>query len=218
MKITRDTLAVLRNFASINSNLLIEKGNVLRTINSQKNVLSDAAVIEDFPKNFGIYDLNEFLGVIGLFTDPDIEFKDKFAVIKEGSSSVKFYAADAAVLTIPTKNIVFPEADIEFTLTTAQLATIQKAASQLRAVDVSFVGDGSTLNILVGDLKNAASNSFNIGIGETTQTFTANIKIENMKLMASDYVVSLSSKKISRFVSADGKVNVFIAMESTSTF
>lgn len=218
MKITRDTLAVLRNFASINSNLLIEKGNVLRTINSQKNVLSDAAVIEDFPKNFGIYDLNEFLGVIGLFTDPDIEFKDKFAVIKEGSSSVKFYAADAAVLTIPTKNIVFPEADIEFTLTTAQLATIQKAASQLRAVDVSFVGDGSTLNILVGDLKNAASNSFNIGIGETIQTFTANIKIENMKLMASDYVVSLSSKKISRFVSADGKVNVFIAMESTSTF
>ena len=218
MKISKDTLAVIRNFASINSNLLIEKGNVLRTINSQKNVLSDATLAEDFPKNFGIYDTNEFLGVIGLFTDPDIEFKDKFAVIKEGSSSVKFYAADAAVLTVPTKNIVFPEADIEFTLTAAQLATIQRAASQLRAVDVSFVGDGSALTILVGDLKNASSNSFSIGIGETTQTFTANIKIENMKLMASDYVVSLSSKKISRFVSADGKVNVFIAMESTSTF
>lgn len=216
MKISKDTLAVIRNFASINSNLLIEKGSVLRTINAQKNVLSDATVAEDFPKNFGIYDCNEFLGAIGLFTDPDIEFKDKFAVIKEGSSSIKFYAADAAVLTVPTKNITFPGTDVEFTLSAASLATIQKAASQLRAVDVSITGDGKLLNIVVGDLKNPLANSFSIGIGETDKSFSANLKIENLKLMASDYVVSLSSKKISRFVSADGKVNVFVAMEASS--
>lgn len=216
MKISKDTLAVIRNFASINANLLIEKGSVLRTINAQKNVLSDATVAEEFPKNFGIYDTNEFLGAIGLFTDPDIEFKDKFAVIKEGSSSIKFYAADSAVLTVPTKNITFPGTDVEFTLSAAALATVQKAASQLRAVDIAIVGDGKMLNIVVGDLKNPLANSFSIGIGETDKTFSANLKIENLKLMASDYVVSLSSKKISRFVSADGKVNVFVAMESSS--
>lgn len=218
MKLSKDTLSVLKNFASINSNLMLKPGGVLSTINAQKNVLADAVIAEDFPTEFGVYDTNEFLGVIGLFTDPDIEFKDKFAKISEGSSSVKFYAADASVLTVPTKQIKFPASDVDFVLTAAQLATIQKTAAVLRAVDVSIVGDGKELEITVGDLKNPTSNSFNIGVGATDKKFVANLKIDNMKLMSQDYNVSLSAKKISRFVSVDGKVTVFIAMESTSEF
>lgn len=221
MKISKETLAVLRNFAGINSNLLIKEGSVLSTINAQKNVLADCTIAETFPRDFGIYDTNEFLGVIGLFNDPDLEFKEKFAVIKEGSSSVKFYAADPSVLTVPpVKKIVFPKADVEFLLTTAQLATIQKTSAVLRAVDVSIIGKDGELSIVVGDLKNPTSNNFSIGMGTMADPveFTANLKIDNMRLMSQDYKCSISSKKISRWVSADDKMTVFIALETSSSF
>lgn len=186
-------------------------------MNAQKNVLADVIVTETFPIDFGIYDTNEFLGIISLFNEPEIEFKESYATIKEGSSSVKFYAADSSVLTVPAKKVTFPNADVSFSLTSTQLATIQKTASVLRAVDVSIIGKNGALSILVGDLKNATSNNFNVEIGETEKEFTANLKIENLKMMPGlDYEVSISSKKISRFVSND--LTYFVALESTSEF
>lgn len=217
MKISKETISLLKNFSSINSNLLIKKGSSLSTMNAQKNVLADVIVTETFPIDFGIYDTNEFLGIISLFNEPEIEFKESYATIKEGSSSVKFYAADSSVLTVPAKKVTFPNADVSFSLTSTQLATIQKTASVLRAVDVSIIGKNGALSILVGDLKNATSNNFNVEIGETEKEFTANLKIENLKMMPGlDYEVSISSKKISRFVSND--LTYFVALESTSEF
>jgi hypothetical protein len=217
MKLSKETLAVIRNFAGINQNLLIKKGNQLDTINVQKNVIASASVDETFDTQFGIYDAGEFLGVIGLFSNPDIEFKEKFAVIKEGGSSVKFYAADESVLTVPTKSVKFPDADIHFELSEEQLATIQKTASVLRALDVSVIGKDGKLVVCVGDLKNTTANTFNLELGDTDAAdFTANIKIENLKLMPRKYTVSISRKKISRFVSEDGKLTVYVALESTS--
>jgi hypothetical protein len=216
MRISKDTMAVLRNFASINQNLLIKEGNVLNTINVQKNVIASATVAETFPKQFGIYDTNEFLGIISAFNEPELEFKDKYVVFKEGGSSVKFYAADESVLTVPQKKVVFPASDIEFDLSAQQLSTIQKMASVLRAVDVSVVGKDGTLSIVIGDLKNATANSYNLELSTTDKEFTANLKIENLKLMSQDYKVSISSKKISRFTSVDDKMTVYVALESTS--
>lgn len=224
MKISTATQAVLRNFSSINSNLLIKAGSVLSTINAQKNVLANAEVSETFPIDFGIYDTTEFLGVLNLFEDPEIEFTEKFATIREKTSSVKFYAADVSVLTTPTKKINFPSTEVEFVLPSTILNSIQKTASVLRAGDVSIISKDGVLSISVGDLKTPTSNCFNIDIAPTggdiakITNFTANFKIENLKLMSADYRVSLSSKKISRFVSADNKVTVFVALESNSTF
>lgn len=218
MKISKETLSVMKNFAGINSNILIKSGNVLSTINSAKNVLADATVAESFPIDFGIYDLNEFLGIVSLYSDPEIDFTEKYAKIKEGGSSVKYYAASAEVLTTPQKAIKFPNADIEFDLTSAQLGTILKTASVLRAPDISIIGDGKDLFISVCDLKNATANSSEIELGKTSETFKANIRVENLRLMSLDYKVSISNKKISRFVSADGNMTVYIALESTSEF
>jgi gp45 sliding clamp, C terminal len=218
MKISKETLAILKNFASINSNLLLKPGGLLTTMNVQKNVSAEAKIVEDFPLEFGIYDTNEFLGVISLFSEPEIEFKEKYAIFKEGSSSVKFYSADSSVLTVPTKPIKFPATDIEFDLTATQLASIQKTAAVLRAVDVSVVGKDGVLSVSVGDLKNLTSNAYNIDIGETDVEFTANLKIENLKMMSQDYKVSISAKKISRFTSTDGNMQVYVALESTSEF
>ena len=218
MKISKETLAVIKNFAGINSNLLITTGSKLSTINAHKNVLASAVVVEEFPIDFGIYDANEFLGVLSSFSDPDVEFSDKYAIITDGKSSVKYVAADKSVLTLPQKEIKFPATDVEFTLESAQLSSVMKMASILRATDVSIIGADGELSISVGDLKNVASNSFNINIGNTDKEFSANIRVENMKLMQQDYTVYVSSKKICKFEAVGSDLVVFIALEATSTF
>jgi hypothetical protein len=218
MKMSRETVGILKYLSSISLNLMLKPGGELATINAQKNVIADVKVKDEFPIEFGIYDLNQFLGVVNLFSDPDITFNDKYAVIKEGGSSVKFFAADPTVLQLPTRKIVFPTPDIEFVLEAAQLAAIQKTASVLGAPDVSIVGANGVLSINVGDLKTPASNSYVIELGEATSDFSANIRVQNLHLMPMDYNVAISSKKISRFVSTDESINVKIALESTSSF
>lgn len=217
MKLSKDTLALFKNFAGINSNLLLKAGNQLATISAQKNVMSDATVAETFP-DFGIYDLNEFLGAMSLFEDPELEFADKYVTISEGGNSIKYFAADASVLTAPQKAITFPESDIDFTMTTAMLNMIHKTASVLRAADVSVAGDGTNMIIQVGDKKNATGNSYSNTVGATDKTFRVNLKVENLKMLPGDYQVSVSSKKISRFQSASSDLVYYVAVEADSTF
>lgn len=217
MKLSKETVALIKNFAGINSNLLLKSGNKLATISSQKNVMADATVAETFP-DFGIYDLNEFLGAMSLFDDPELEFNEKFVSIKQGSSNIKFFAADATVLTAPQKAITFPEAEINFTMTTSMLNMINKTASVLRAADVSIVGDGSKVTAVVGDKKNATGNSFSEPVGDTDKTFKVNLKVENLKMLPGEYQVSISSKKISRFKSPTSDLVYYVAVEADSTF
>ncbi len=217
MKLSKETVAVIKNFAGINSNILLKAGNKVGTISAQKNVMAETSVSESFPKEFGIYDLNEFLGAMSLFEDPDLDFQDKFVTIKEGSNSIKFFAADATVLVAPTKSITFPDSDIDFKLTEKNLQMIQRTASVLRATDVSVVGDGTNVSIVVGDKKNATGNSYEVVVGSTDKSFKVNLKVENLKMLPGDYDVSVSSKKISRFKGA-GDLIYYVAVEADSTF
>lgn len=217
MKLSKDTVALFKNFAGINSNLLLKEGNQLSTISAQKNVMSDVTVAENFP-NFGIYDLNEFLGAMSLFEDPDLEFSDKYVTISEGGNSIKYFAADASVLTAPQKSITFPESDIDFTLTATMLAMILKTASVLRSADVAVIGDGSQMSIQVGDKKNATGNAYTANLGSTDKTFQVNLKVENLKMLMGDYQVSISSKKISRFQAVSSDLVYYVAVEADSTF
>jgi len=216
MKLSKETVALFKNFAGINSNLLLKRGNKLATISAQKNVMADATVTETFP-DFGIYDLNEFMGAMSLFEDPELEFKDKYVVIKQGKMNIKFFAADPSVLTAPQKAITFPEADINFNMSASMLNMIQKTASVLRAADVSIVGDGTKITAVVGDKKNATGNSFSEPVGDTDKTFKVNLKVENLKMLPGDYSVSVSSKKISRFKGA-GDLVYYVAVEADSSF
>jgi hypothetical protein len=216
MKLSKETTALIKNFASINSNLLLKSGNKLATISAQKNVMADATVSETFP-DFGIYDLNEFLGAMSLFEDPELDFSEKYVTIKQGSMSIKYFAADASVLTAPQKSITFPEAEIQFSMTAAMLNMIHRTASVLRAADVSIVGDGSTITAVVGDKKNATGNSFSEPVGTTDKTFKVNLKVENLKMIPGDYAVSISSKKISRF-KGNGDLVYYVAVEADSSF
>ena len=217
MKLSKETVALFKNFAGINQNLLLKNGNKLATISSQKNVMADATVNETFP-DFAIYDLNEFLGAMSLFDDPELDFQDKYVSISQGSMKIKFFAADASVLTAPQKSITFPDAEINFSMNATMLNMIQKTASVLRAADVSIVGDGSAITVVVGDKKNASGNSFSEPVGTTDKTFKVNLKVENLKMLPGDYDVSISSKKISRFKSPSSDLVYYVAIEADSTF
>ena len=216
MKLSKETVGLIKNFAGINSNLLLKSGNKLATISAQKNVMADAVVTETFP-DFGIYDLNEFLGAMSLFEDPELTFNDKWVTIEQGGNSIKYFAAEASVLTAPQKAITFPDPEIEFNMSANMLSMIQRTASVLRASDVSIVGDGSTVSVVVGDKKNATGNSYNSSVGATDKKFKVNLKVENLKMIPGDYAVSVSSKKISRFKGA-GDLVYYVAVEADSTF
>jgi hypothetical protein len=218
MKLSKDTVGLFKNFAGINSNLLLKQGNKLATISTQKNVMSDTVVAESFPADFGIYDLNEFLGAMSLFEDPELDFSDKYVTIKEGGASIKYFAAEVGNLVVPQKAIVFPEAEIEFTLTSTMLNMIQKTSSVLRATDLQIVGDGSKMVIQVGDKKNATGNTYNAQVGSTDKEFKVNLKVENLKMLPGDYLVSISSKKISRFKATSSELVYYVAVEADSVF
>lgn len=218
MQISKETVSILKSLSAINSNLLIKEGSRLSTISPQKNVMVDVTVAESFPSEFGIYDMSEFLGVLSLFETPEIEFEEKYATISEGTSTIRYYAADPTILVIPTKPIKFPETDIEFDLPASTLAMAIKTAGVLRSSDISIVGNGKKVSIVVADLKNSTANSFSMEVGTTDKSFSANLKAENLKLIPGDYKVSLSSKKISKFAHEGQPAVFYVALESTSTF
>lgn len=216
MKLSKETLNLLKNFATINSNLLIKPGQTLNTISAAKSVYAQVEVKETFPEQFGIYDLNEWLAALALFEDPEIEFCGKFVTIKQGRSSIKYFGADETVLTSPAKEIKVPPADVEFNLTTDQVNMIMRTAGVLRAADVMFEGDGAELRVVVGDKKNVTGNNYVMVVGSTESVFNANIRIDNLKMLPGDYTVELAAKKIAKFSS--GTLQYVLSLEADSTF
>jgi hypothetical protein len=218
MKLSKETLAVFKNFSTINSNLILKPGQALTTISAHKNIMAEAHISESFPVEFGIYDLNEFLGAMSLFESPDLEFADKYVTIKEGKNGIRYFAANQSVLTVVPNIKQFPAADIEFDLPGQMLAQIQRVASILRVTDFSVVGDGQAININVGDKSNPTGNTFTSEIGATDKTFRVNFKVENLKMMPGDYRVAIGAKKISRFQAVNQQLVYYVAIELDSTF
>lgn len=218
MKFSKETIAVLKNYSSINPNIML-KGSVLTTISPQRNVVASVSVEEKFPVDFGVYDLSQFLGVLSLFSDPDVTFTEKVATFKEGKNSIKYYAADAAVLKLPPdKQIKFPNADVSLKITSTQLGQVIKTAGVLGAPDFSIVGDGEKISLVVGDLKVDTGNQFSIELDPTDMTFSANFKVENLKMIVQDYSVEISSKGLSKWAAESGDMTLYVALESTSKF
>lgn len=219
MNLSKETLTLIRNFASINGSIVFKQGNTLATISEGKNVMASATIVESFPQDFAIYDLNEFLGAAGIFSNTVLDFQDKYVTISDGGNSkIKYFAAGEGIVKPAPSTIKFPDPDVSFNLTQDQLALILKTSSALKAGDVAITGDGSTLRIVVSDKKNATSNAYQVDIGTTDATFTANLKVENLKMLPGDYEVAVSSKKISRFKNVNTDLTYYVAIESDSEF
>jgi hypothetical protein len=220
MKLSDKTLTLLKNFSSINQSILFKEGNSLRTISVMKNILAEAVIEEEFPKNFGIYDLNQFLNGINLYQSPELDFvNDGHVTIREGKSRSKYFFADPNVIvTPPDKSITLPSEDVCFLLDTKQLDKLLKAASIYQLPDLSVVGEAGVVKLVVRDKKNDTSNDFSVVVGETDDVFTFNFKVENIKIIPGSYEVVISSKLLSRFKNTAFSVTYYIAMEPDSNF
>tara|TARA_Y100001938_G_scaffold141213_1_gene210658 strand:+ start:206 stop:877 length:672 start_codon:yes stop_codon:yes gene_type:complete len=220
MKLSDNTINLLKNFSTINQSILFKQGNKLRTISVMKNILAEASIGEDFPKDFGIYDLNQFLNGLGLHHSPELDFDNEgYAVIKEGKMRTKYFFADPNVIvTPPEKDISLPTEDVSFELSTQGLDKLLKAAAVYQLPDLSAVGGAGVVKLLVRDKKNDTSNDFSVIVGETDKEFTFNFKIENIKILPGTYQVVVSQKLLSKFTSKDYDLRYYIALEPDSTF
>ena len=220
MKLSESTLSLLKNFSNINQSILFKQGNKLRTISVMKNILADATITEELPKDFGIYDLSQFLNGLSLHNNPELDFQeDNYVVIKEGKSRSKYFFADPQVIvTPPEREMNLPSEDVTFELSTDQLDKLLKAAAIYQLPDLAVVGANGVVKIVVRDKKNDTSNDFAITVGETDKQFSFNFKVENIKILPGNYEVVVSSKLLSRFTSKNQDLTYYIALEPDSTF
>jgi hypothetical protein len=220
MKLSDNTLTILKNFAGINNSILVKEGTKLRTISVAKNILAEADITEEFPRDFAIYDLNQFLNGLSLHADPDLDFKeDSYLSIREGKRRVKYFFADPNVIIAPPeKEINLPSQDVCFQLDSASLEKLVKAAAVYQLPDLSAVGEAGVIKLVVRDKKNDTSNEYAIVVGETDQEFTFNFKVENIKIIPGAYDVVVSSKLLSQFTNTKYNLTYFIALEPDSTF
>jgi hypothetical protein len=220
MKLSENTLSVLKNFSNINQSILFKKGNKLRTISVMKNILAEATIGEDLPKDFGIYDLTQFLNGLSLHQSPELDFtNDSYVKISEGKMRSKYFFSDPTVIiTPPEKDIELPSIDVQFELKTQQLDRLLKAAAVYQLPDLSAVGEAGVVKLVVRDKKNDTSNDFSIVVGETENEFSFNFKVENIKILPGTYEVSISKKLLSEFNSKDRDLKYYIALEPDSKF
>ena len=220
MKLSDNTHNILKNFAGINNSILVKQGNKLRTISMAKNILAEADISEEFPRDFAIYDLNQFLNGLSLHQDPDLDFnQDSYLSIKEGKRRVKYFFADPNVITSPPeKDITLPSQDATFQLDSTSLEKLIKAAQVYQLPDLSAVGEAGVIKLVVHDKKNDTSNQYAIVVGETDQEFSFNFKVENIKIIPGAYDVVVSSKLLSQFTNTKHDLKYYIALEPDSTF
>ena len=220
MNLSDKTLTILKNFAGINNSILVKQGTQLRTISVAKNILAEAQIDEEFPRDFGIYDLNQFLNGLSLHQDPEMDFSpESYLNIREGKRRVKYFYADPAVIiSPPEKEITLPSEDVHFQLDSIALEKLLKAAAVYQLPDLAAVGDAGVVKLVVRDKKNDTSNEFAVVVGETDKEFSFNFKVENIKILPGTYDVIVSQKLLSRFASKNHDLTYYIALDPDSTF
>ena len=222
MQLNDETLAVLKNFASIQPNVVLNEGNVVKTIAEAKNVMAVATLGQTFDKTVGIYNLDEFLAVLGLVDTPELNFQDDFVTVKSGAgrSQVKYFYSDPSILTSPAKDIPMPDAEVKFTLDESTFKKVLRAAGALGHEKMTITATDGGIKLTVVDNTDSTSNAFEIVVPGTCDStdFTFVMNIANLKLIGGDYDVEVSSRLISRFTNKSADIQYFIALEKSSTY
>ena len=228
MNLSEQTVSILKNFSTINQNLLVKQGKVLNTMSAMKNIVAKAEVEEEFPVEFAIYDLNEFLSCLSLFSTPELTFKNGFVVMSEGKlkgKNLKYWFSDPSVVTSPTKELTMPSTVVSFPFENAVLSEVTKAAAVIGAPDMVLEGLNVGNAVLkVTDKKNDTANSYDSHVKINNADSQENVpykfwfKVENLKLLPGDYDVNISERKISHFQNQKLPVGYFIALEPESSY
>ena len=220
MKLSKHTLNMLKNFSDINMSIEIKEGNILRTVSVQKNILAQAELEDEFPKDFAIYELNRFLGAASLFDDPEFEFNAKSTKIGTNTHSVDYvYCDPSMIVTPPENNITFPDPEVKFVLSQDALSQVMRASNVLGTPEIAVESDSGNINIKALDVNNDSTDTFTVNLDEKSDNkFKFVFKTENMKMLPGNYDVEISSKGISHLTMQGQKLQYWIATESSSTF
>lgn len=217
MKLSAETITILKNFSAINQSIIFKPGNVIKTISPQKTVMASATVADEFPVEAGIYNLGRFLATMGLHQSPELEFGTRSVTVSEGdAASFVSYTDPSMIISPPEKEVKLPGVDVSVNVTAENFKKVLNASSVLGLPEIAFVGEDGVCYLKAIDSANPSADSHKIRVGETDDTFTLIIKTENLNILPGDYTVELSSKGISKF---SGKnVVYFIAIETKSTY
>jgi hypothetical protein len=220
MKLSENTITILKNFSTINPSIYIRKGNILRTIAMSGNIASAAKVSEQFENEFAIYDLNQFLNGIKLYDKPELEFvSDEYILIKQGSHKIKYFLTDATLIHSPEdKDIKLPSKDVCFKFEESQFEKLVRASSVFGLPDLSVVGENGKIEIKARQKDNVTSNEVSVLVGETDEEFSLNFKIENLKIIPGSYDVVISRQLIAEFTNQNYDLTYFVGLESDSVF
>ena len=216
MKLSNETITLLKNYSTINPSVLFKQGNTIATISPQRSIFAKASITEDVPRQFAVAELNKFLGVLSMFKDPELNFNDNYVEICSGSKKVRYTYADvSAIITPPEKELKFPEAEVEFELKADDLNAAVKALSVLSLPELAITGDGENVMIQAISSKNSTADNYSQVVATADKKFRAILKTENLKLLNKDYKVSVA-KNIVKFEADD--IIYFVAVEANSTF
>lgn len=218
MKIDTQTVNVLKNFSLTNPSIILKPGNVIRSMSTGKNVMAKATVKTSFPKQAAIYNVNRFIAAVSMFSDPELEFGDKFVKISGDNRKVVYtYAAEDIVKNNPPeRDMVLPSVDVTFTLTNEDLNAVEKAAGILDLDEYHVVGDGKKITIQADRSKDPTGDQYSVELGDTDKTFKAVFKKENIHFLPGTYVVEVCSAGIAHFTGPDAEY--WVAVEQNSVF
>jgi hypothetical protein len=216
MKLSENTLSVLKNFSSINSGIVLQKGNVQKTISPEKSILVEAEIEDALPEQFGIYDLNQFLGNVSTLNNPDLTFSENSVLMSDGEITFNYYSCSInLIVSPPDKELKLKQVDVSFTLTNANLSKLLRLAAMNNLTHLSVVGKNGEIRLQTHEKANDTSNYASFKLNDYTgEDFTASFKVENIKLIPGDYDVEIQLGAFAKFVSKSGKIKYFIALES----
>ena len=221
MKLSKKTIEILKNFSTINSNILVEPGNIIKTISPVKNVMAQATVSETFDCQFGIWDLNKLLGTISLFDAPEFYFEENHVtIVGTNGTKVTYYYSEPKLLTTINKTITMPETVVSFELKNDDFSELQKASSVLQLPDLCLRSSGNITELVSMDKKDSTSNNYSVEVGtnDNNEDFEFYFKVENLKLMPGNYDVEVTEKVVSKFTNQDTDLSYWIALESDSRY
>ena len=223
MKLSRETLEILKNYSTINCNIKIEAGSTIKTLSPMKNIMSKTSIDETFDTQVSIWDLNKFLGTVSLYEKPVFEFRDDHVIISEenGKSKTKYRYAESSLISSVDKDVQMPEPVVSFVLYNKDLSQVLKAASVLGLPDLAVRSsdDESEIELVALDLKDSSCNTYSVTLGDNPGgQFTFNYKTENMKMIAGDYDVDITDKFVSQLTNKNIDVTYWIALDNTSKY
>jgi hypothetical protein len=221
MKLSENTITLLKNFSAINPNMLFKPGKTIQTVSEAKNIMASATIDEEIPQQFGVYDLTEFLATLDLVENPDLVFDEHFLTVKDGRTSVKYYYSAPEVLTTPPRQVTMPNPELTLELSRDTIDKLKRAASVLGHASLEILGNNGQVSLNIVDVKNATANTFSLNLGDDNpckESFCFILSIGNLKMIPGDYTVSISSKLISHFKNKNQDVQYWLALEKTSYF